>query len=273
MFNGISIPCGGLDEWAKVQSQYPFLNDSNWIQSLVRNIQSSGFVDPLHGLVRPNEFAISDENYREGFLAHGSNSRYRAILANVVEYVLTYGRCSTIYLAEHESPFARMMREKFPYLLTSEYISNPLGRWKLAHIRHEDPLQLSLPDHAFDLYIASDTMIYAASMEGVLREARRVLRRTGVFLATFPFRYGAQETEVRAEIIDGEIVHYTDPTYHPDPFESDRQRLMFFVPGWDILDVARASGFQSAEIIVHSSRANAILGAEIGAVFVLRATA
>ncbi len=191
----------------------------------------------------------------------------------VNEFILANGWCSTIYLAEEVSEFAEALSTRFPYVLKSEYVANPIKRWKLSHVHHQDPLRLSFPSHAFDLYIAADTMIYAPSMEGFLREARRILRRTGVLLATFPFRYGEPTSEVLAEIVDDKIVHHLEPQYHDDPVDPERRRLLYFTPGWDILDAARSAGFATAEIVAHSSRINAILGAEIAVVFVLKATA
>jgi SAM-dependent methyltransferase len=273
MFSEINVSCQGLDEWESLAGTCAFLKDLRYIRELVNNIRLTGFVDPIHGWVGPNDFALADDNYREGFSAHGLNSRCRAILTHVVDYILAYGSCSTVYLADGVSPFADMMSNRFAYLIKSEYISDPVKRWKLSHIRHEDPVALSLPAHAFDLYVSPDTMVYAVNMDAFLREARRVLRRSGVLLATFPFRYGEQESRVQAEMVDGEIVHHGEPQYHDDPLDSERKRLAYFTPGWDILDAARSAGFQSAEIVVHSSRTNAILGAEIAAVFVLKATA
>ena len=273
MFSEINIACQAREEWESLASQCAFLKDPHYIRELARNIGLTGFVDPVHGLVGPHDFSLTDDNYREGFSAHGLNSRNRALVMHVVDHVLAYGRCSAIYLADAVSPFAGMMANSFPYLVRSEYICDPLKRWKLSHIRHEDPVSLSLPDQAFDLYVSPDTMVYAVSMERFLAEARRILRRTGVLLATFPFRYGEATSLALAEMVDGNIVHREEPQYHDDPLDAARKRLLYFIPGWDILDAARAAGFQAAEMVVHSSRTNAILGAEIAAVFVLKATA
>src|SRR5262249_34590522 len=155
--------------------------------------------------------------YREGLLARGSTSRYRALMTHIVDYVLANGRCSTIYLPEHMTMLAQTMTEHFPYLVTSEYLPSAAARRRHPQIRHEDPVKLALPDHSFDLYVSSDTMVYAPSMEGFLREARRVLRRSGLLLATFPFRYSEQESEIKVKIVDGKIIHRGDPVYHGDP--------------------------------------------------------
>ena len=97
-------------------------------------------------------------------------------------------------------------------------------------------------------------MIYAPSMIEFLKEARRVLRRSGQVIATFPFRYGEQSTEVRAHIENNEITHLLSPQYHDDLLDPGGKKLVFFIPGWDIIDAALETGFASAEIVAISSR-------------------
>src|SRR5581483_6953703 len=108
MFNSLNIAVSEFGEWEHIATQCAYLKDPTYIGELVRSIRLGGFVDPLHGFVPPREFLLQDDNYREGFSAHGSNSRSRALLMHVLEYVLTYGRSSTIYLNEALSPFAQM---------------------------------------------------------------------------------------------------------------------------------------------------------------------
>jgi SAM-dependent methyltransferase len=262
-----------LEAWKSWSDARPELRDKAYIDDMARSIKLTGFVDPLGGFIHPSEVGEGDENYREGLSAHGLNSRYRAMTPPLIEHTLMNGRCSTIYLSEHFSSFADVVTKRFPYVMTSEYMPNPAVRRRLFQVRHEDPLRLTLPDHAFDLYLSSDQMVYAPSMMDYLKEVRRILRRTGQFIATLPFRYGESSTEIRAQIKDGEIVHRLLPEYRDDPLDINQRKLVFFIPGWDILDAAREAGFASAEIIAISSRTNAILGAEIAVVFVLRAIA
>ena len=261
-----------LETWQSWSNARPELRDKTYIEEMARSIRLTGFLDPLSGFIHPNEVGEGDENYREGLSARGLSSRYRAMTLPLIEHTLMNGRCSTIYLSEHLSGFADVVTKRFPYVMTSEYMPNPAVRRRLFQVRHEDPLRLTLPDHAFDLYLSSDQIVYAPSIMNYLKEARRILRRTGQFIATLPFRYGESSTEVRAQIKDGEIVHWLPPEYHDDPFDISQKKIVFFLPGWDILDAAREAGFCSAEIIAISSRTNAILGAEIAVVFVLRAT-
>jgi SAM-dependent methyltransferase len=262
-----------FEAWKGWSEAHPELREKTYIYSMARSIKSTGFVDPLSGFVHPNDVEAADNNYREGLCAHGLNSRHRAMMLPFIEHTLMNGRCSTIYLSEHFGSFAEVVIRRFPYVMTSEYMPNPALRRRLFQVRHEDPLRLTLPDHAFDLYLSSDQMIYAANMIRYLKEARRILRRTGQLIATLPFRYGEVSTEIRAQIKNGEIIHQLEPEYRDNPLDMDEKKLIFFIPGWNILDAAGEAGFSSAEIIAISSRTHGILGAEIATIFVLRAVA
>lgn len=261
------------DEWIAWSEMLPQLRDPRYISDLARNIMITGFDDPNFGLVRPREIKENSDNYRESFQAKGATCRYRAILTLAVDYALSHGWCCPIYLAEQATDFGEYFPARFPYVVRSEFLPDAAAQRRMPHIRHEDPMRLSLPDRSFNLYICSDSIIYAASMRGFLLEAHRILRRGGALLATFPFRYGEFDSEIRARLANGDVVNRSLPVYHDNPLDPAAQRLVFFEPGWDILEEARAAGFRSAEIVIQSSRKNAIMGTEIAGVFVLRAVA
>jgi SAM-dependent methyltransferase len=272
-FAEVRLSFRSLEAWTAWAEDNTDIRDARYINQMAQSIKLTGFLDPMGGFVHPSDVTLADENYREGFGGRGLNSRYRALMLLLVERALMIGRCCTVYLSEHVSSFAQEVVERFPYTITSEYFSSPSIRHRLFQIRHEDPLRLNLPDHAFDLYLSPDRMIYAPSMMGYLKEARRILRRTGQLIATFPFRYGEQSSEVRAQISNGAITHLLSPEYHDDGIERGGKKLVFYVPGWDILDAAQEAGFSSAEIVAINSRTYAVLGAEIATVFVFRAIA
>ncbi len=273
MFLELRERLSSLTEWKACENAYPELRSVSYIGDLAASVRAGGFVDPLHGFVASGEYTLRSTNYREDFTAYGCAARHRAVVLHMLDYVLANGWCSTVFLAEDGTAFANALPERFPYCFKAAYLPELEGRQAFPNLRHEDPVALSLPDHSFDLYISLDTMIYAPSTPSLLREAHRVLRRTGVFLATMAFRYGETLSQIRAEIVDQELVHRSDPLYFADPLDPARKRLVYSIPGWDILEQARQAGFRSAEIVAHSSRIHAILGTEIAAVFVLEATA
>jgi len=273
MFLELRESFSSLAQWSAWSSALSVLNDAKYIGEAAGSIGASGFIDPLFGVVLPDEIVINGSNYRESITARGMNCRYRALLSLLLDHILSNGWSSAVYLGEDMTPFADLLGQRFAHVIQSAFLPNPVLRMRYPQVRHEDPLALSLPDRSFDVYLAPDIMGYTPSMERFLREAQRILRRTGVLLATFPFRHGEPDTLVLSEATpEGAVVHRMQPVFDVNPLSGTRTRLAYFVPGWDILDVAREAGFRSAEIVVQSSRTHAILGEEIAAVFVLKAT-
>jgi SAM-dependent methyltransferase len=271
MFLEVSQAFGGLEDWQTWSDSLPELRDLAYIQELAQSILATGFIDPALGTVRPEEIVNPDGNYREGLAARGACCRHRALLKPAVDYLLSNGWCSPVYLSEHVSAFGERAPIRFPYLLRSEYFPDLAARQQFPSVRHEDPMHLNLPNRCFDMYIAADTMVYSPDPEGFLKEAHRILRRGGMFLATFPFRYGDSDTEVYATLMNGELVEVYPALFHDDPLFAGRKRRVFFIPGWDIIDIAHSAGFSSVQILALSSRTHGIVGAEIATIFVLRA--
>jgi hypothetical protein len=87
-------------------------------------------------------------------------------------------------------------------------------------------------------------------------------------LMTFPFFAGSQSSVVRAEVINGEIVHRCEPAYHGNPIASEGS-LVFTDFGWDILDLIRAQGFDKVDLEIYHS---AVLGHLGGGSLVFRLT-
>jgi hypothetical protein len=96
----------------------------------------------------------------------------------------------------------------------------------------------------------------------------RVLKAGGWHVGTCPFAFVDEKSIVRARIQDGEIVHFTEPEYHGDPMGTGGS-LVFEIPGWDILDRAKAAGFREAYWKFLISRTFRIAAENYGGVLVL----
>jgi hypothetical protein len=68
----------------------------------------------------------------------------------------------------------------------------------------------------------------------------------------------------------GEVQHLREPEYHPNPVDP-RGSLVYQIPGWDVLDLARKQGFARAEKRFVSSRLRGICATELAGIFLMRA--
>ncbi|MBS0243140.1 MAG: class I SAM-dependent methyltransferase, partial [Proteobacteria bacterium] len=132
---------------------------------------------------------------------------------------------------------------------------------------------LSFRDGTFDMYLSSEVLEHVPSIPLTLREARRILRPGGVFLATFPFRLVDPHSQEKARLENGTIVYLTEPEYHGNPVDPKGGSLVFTIPGWDILDHCRNAGFGYPSMRFVHSGAMGITGPGCAGIFALVARA
>lgn len=258
-----------ISEWHRFSEARPYLSDKNYIAAIAESAKKNGVWSAFLGRISAEEVKVTGEDYREDLLARGLNPRCRAML-ELIAAEPWYGRPeATIYAAEAVTPFALVMRGRYPRFVGSEYASNEAAREALFPIPFQDLGHLSYPSDRFDCVVTNDCLEHVPNIARCLSEMCRVLRRGGVMLSTFPFTF-MYDSEIRARLVAGEIEHMEEPEYHGNPAEPDARSLVFEIPGWNILDMARRGGFSRAEMVFVSGRKRAITASEVGGVFVLR---
>jgi SAM-dependent methyltransferase len=80
----------------------------------------------------------------------------------------------------------------------------------------QDITRLSYADASLDLIVSSDVLEHVPDAHAALRESARVLRSGGAHIFTVPVRANTQR---RATVENGEIVHLKAPEYHLDPLD------------------------------------------------------
>lgn len=184
-------------------------------------------------------------NWRERLVCRGCgmNNRQRLVAKLVRQAALGYERPG-IYLMEQVTPIFRWVSGLDGVEVHgSEYLGHEVeGGQQVKGVRHEDVMNLSYPDEAFDLIVSNDVLEHIPDPAKAFRECFRVLRRGGSVLATFPFHPASDTTKVRARIAGGVVEHLLPPQYHGNPVSSDGS-LVFHDFGWDLLETMRSAGF------------------------------
>ncbi|WP_395646255.1 class I SAM-dependent methyltransferase [Terricaulis sp.] len=206
--------------------------------------------------VGPSQAANGWISLRESLVCPGCglSGRGRLAISLVREAVADLPQERT-HIFERITHFYGTLLKHGVRLQGSEYVGaecapGSLHKLRGTEVRHEDMLRLSYADGALDFVCHFDVLEHVPDFRRALCECARVLRPGGQLLFTVPF-FGADEHLVRAEMIDGEIVHHLPPEYHRNPVEQTASSLVFFVPGWPLLDDLRAAGFSRAEIGLH----------------------
>jgi len=175
-----------------------------------------------------------------------------------------------IYAAEALSPWALALRGRYPRFIGSEYLPGAEGK-TLFPIQHQDLQGLDYPTGAFDIALTREVLEHVPDISAALRELARILRPGGVMLSTFPFLWGSEKGVLRARLHDGEVEHLVEaPEYHADPHRPDGA-LLFYSPGWDILEIARANGFSAAKLLFYSSTVGGIVNPHLAGIWIMLA--
>lgn len=268
----LSLSLNSLDEWTTVAEAHPFLFSADYVEEIVRLARSHGIYSKFfREHISPHQVTVLDNNYRESLLGRGLNCRQRTVLDLLAEEPGTKDVWKySIYAPEALTPFALLLRGRFPRFAGSEYAETPEQRRALLPIPFENLVQLTFPDDLFDCVIANEVFEHISDLNRGLREICRVLKPSGALFATFPFRCNDYEHTVKARVVNAAIEYLDAPEYHGNPVDPVRGSLVFQVPGWQILDDCRAAGFGRAEFVFVSSPYRGITGTEYAGVHVLR---
>jgi SAM-dependent methyltransferase len=259
-------------EWKETIGKHPEIFDSRFVEEIVQAAKCYGVGSKfLQEHIAPREISVEGTNYRETLLARGLNPRQRAVLDLLAEEqgaadIWTY----RIYAPEALTPFALLLRGRFPRFLGSEFAERSDQRDALFPVAVEDIMQLSFPNAGFDCVIANEVFEHIPDLPRGIQELSRILRPGGVLLATFPFGPNDIEPAIKSRLNGNTIEHLAEPEYHGNPVDPQRGSLVFQIPGWSIIDQCRAAGFSDAEMIFVSSVQRGITGSETTGVYVLR---
>jgi len=258
----------GLESFRKLLAENPQFVDPKYIEGLAKSVFDAGAREPLTGLAIPPRKIEAMDNLREGMVYQSINSRMRAVMLCIQQALANQNRyISKIYATEAITPFALRMRSLFPKFIGSEYAETKTQREDLFPIPCEDLLRLTLPTNTFDLVTTNEVLEHVPSVDGALGEIYRVLKPGGWHIGTIPFAYGQNESVVKAKLEKGKVRLLTEPEYHGNPVDK-RGSLVFEIPGWDILDRARAIGFKEALVKYVISTEYACLSNGAGGIFV-----
>ncbi len=257
-----------LAEWNDFAASH-VLSDVETRRQAVERARQQGVRGVHTGYVtKPDIVQHRDGNHWTIF-ANGLDMHNRAVLDIIASAGL--GPSARIFAGEAKSRLALDLRGRYPQFLGSQYMPDPEVQRALYPIPHQDLMALTLPDDCFDVTVSIEVMEHLHDLRAALAEQARVLRSGGTMLATFPFAWTSPSTIRKAELRDGQVVHLVEtPEYHGDSMTAEGI-LVFQIPGWDVLDLAKEVGFSDASIVYYSSVDGGILGHDLMGWFVFMA--
>jgi hypothetical protein len=243
---------------------------TGFVRKLVENARSHGFLSPVDQEEIPRRELRAEGNmYREGFTYRGLNSRLRAVIFELNRAVSAIPiHEARIYAPEAVTPFAMLLRSRYPKFIGSEYTEDPAVLKTMFPLLCESLLGLSFPDGKFHAVVINEVFEHVPDIDLCLRELARVTAPGGYLISTFPFNIGAEESVTKARLGASGIEYLVEPEYHANPMDP-KGSLVFEIPGWDILERARAAGWSKVRIVYHQSLKYGIVSNEFSGIFVL----
>jgi SAM-dependent methyltransferase len=287
-------------EWSGFYQAHSFISNPAYVAGLANVIQENGFHCPFLGRdVAPSDIQLKGSNHREGIRYRGLNSRLRAVWMQIL--MATEGRRPEdvqIYAPEAVTLFAGLIRSRYEQFIGSEKAlptrfapEAVLSLVRLVHgryarffrpkasedsnvikkpfpIRLENLLELSFSNDVFDVVVVNDIFEHVPDIDRCLSELARVTRSGGHLISTFPFNIGNYDSIIKAHLKPEGIEYLTEPEYHGNPVDP-KGSLVFEIPGWNILDRARAAGWKHVEMVYHTSVLHGILGGDVPGILML----
>lgn len=124
--------------------------------------------------------------------------------------------------------------------------------------RHENLQDLSFDAESFDLILSSDVLEHMPDPYAANLEVFRVLKPGGRHIFTVPFDWKQPRDDVRAKLVDGDIVYLAERQFHGDPVRPEEGVLVWTIFGMEMLLKLQEQGFEVSAWNVHSPRAGIV---------------
>lgn len=176
-----------------------------------------------------------------------STPKYRAI-AHVIELetgrkIAKAVRECKIYELSTTSPIFRKLRGRRNYEASGYFSDLPFGEKITPHYWNQDIQRLTFPSESFDVVISSETMEHVRRPWQGFAEIHRVLKNSGIYVFTIPFRCD-RLTRSRIDTTGAEDIFLLKKTYHHDPY-CPQDSLVYTDFGADLPKLLRPLGFDT----------------------------
>ena len=262
----------GLGAWQDWSSRNSWATERAYVKSFPAHALDHGVRSIWFGEARGPAVSVDGELPNIEIRVNGMAQWPRGLLDLVAAMRITIvPQAVRIYAAEALSPWALALRGRFPRFVGSEYLPEATGASLLFPVQHQDLQHLQYPAGAFDLALTREVLEHVPEIRAALSELARILRPGGVMLSTFPFRWSSKEGLLTARLKNGEVEHsVATPEYHSDPHRPEGA-LVFYAPAWDVLDLARETGFSRAAFLFYSSRMGGIVNPHLAGIWIMLA--
>lgn len=178
--------------------------------------------------------------------------RQRALLHALDRFFPDWSRLS-IHESSPGGISLRFIKPRCANYTYSQYFPDITQGTDYKGVRCENLAALTFPDESFDLFITQDVFEHVFEAEKAFSEIYRVLKPGGAHVFTMPWYPQLETTVLRAEMVNGQLVHHLPAMYHKNPVD-DTGSLVVRDWGKDFTGfVRRCSGLETM-VYLHKDR-------------------
>lgn len=164
----------------------------------------------------------------------------------------------SVYNVEANGPLHEMLKVH-PQYQCSEYWGDKAEFGDVVDgTRNEDLQALSFDSASFDVVLSSDVLEHMPRPYQAHSEIYRVLKPGGRHIFTVPYGEAMIRDQVRASLVDGEMVYHHEPAYHGDPVRPGEGILVWTIFGLEMFVRLNEIGFETQFWRLHEPAAGII---------------
>ena len=158
---------------------------------------------------------------------------------------LTLPEGISLYNTEANGPLHELLKSHSGYVCSEYWGDKAQFGATVGGVRNEDLQGLGFADACFDVVLSSDVLEHMPDPYQAHREIFRVLKPHGRHIFTVPYGEAMLCDDVRASLVDGEIVYHAEALYHGDPVRPGEGILVWNIFGLEMLVRLKEIGFDT----------------------------
>ncbi|MCX6136429.1 MAG: glycosyltransferase, partial [Ignavibacteriales bacterium] len=173
-----------------------------------------------------------------------------------------------VYAYEQGDQLSDELRKKICHVDAHDSLENRFRQENADKgMSYEKTLHLDISDGSIDLLVSNEVFEFVSDVERAFTEAQRVLKPGGTLLYSIPFDLSVARTVRRARLHNGQIEYMHEPIYRGSSL-TNKENLLFYDFGWDIIDICKRSGFNDSFMLYYYSPNRALLDGGLQFIFV-----
>lgn len=160
------------------------------------------------------------------------------------------------------------LRKNVPSYTISQYFPGVDSGAVVSGVECQNIEEMSFPDGVLDMFVSQDVFEHLLRPEKCLTEIRRVLKKGGYHIFTFPWYYWTKTTQRVVVDSQNNLTYPLEPVYHGNPVNSSGS-IVTFDWGYDVVPFIDKHGFETKILKVVSKEYG--LEAEFLEVFISKA--